>query len=382
MEIYIVKQGDTVDRIAASYHIPAESVIYPNQLTYPYPLAIGQALLIVSGPADAEETRPPASAGGYVYPYVAPRVLQQPLPWLRDLFVFSYGFTPAGELIPPKTEDAFLISMAAESNTRPILTLTPIDESGMFNNLLIHDVLQDAARTEALIHSLTDTILARGFQGAGIDFEYILPQDRDAYVAFVRKTREAVHALGYEVFVALAPKTAADQPGLLYEGMDYAGLGEAADRVHLMTYEWGYIYGPPMAVAPLNQVRRVVEYAVSEIAPSRIELGLPNYGYDWPLPFVRGTTRATVISLQRAVELAIENDVPIEFDPVAMSPFFHYTKDDIEHEVWFEDVRSYREKFELVKEYGLHGVFYWQLMSFFRPNWILLEDTFQLEKGS
>lgn len=133
-----------------------------------------------------------------------------------------------------------------------------------------------------------------------------------------------------------------------------------------------------MAVAPVNQVRRVVEYAVSEIPPEKIELGIPNYGYDWPLPFVRGITRATAIPLQRAVELAIENDVPIEFDLVAMSPFFHYVKDGIRHEVWFEDVRSYQEKFNLVTEYELHGVFYWQLMSFFRPNWLLLDDTFQI----
>lgn len=136
-----------------------------------------------------------------------------------------------------------------------------------------------------------------------------------------------------------------------------------------------------MAVAPINEVRRVVEYAVSEIQASKIALGIPNYGYDWTLPFVQGTSRAEAISLQRAVELAIENDVPIEFDPVAMSPFFRYTKDGLEHEVWFEDVRSIREKFDLVTEYDLRGAVYWQIMTFFRPNWILMEDTFQIIKN-
>ncbi len=52
-----------------------------------------------------------------------------------------------------------------------------------------------------------------------------------------------------------------------------------------MTYEWGYKYGPNMAVAPLNMVRRVLDYAVTEIIPEKIMLGIPNYGYDWPLPF-------------------------------------------------------------------------------------------------
>jgi spore germination protein len=32
-------------------------------------------------------------------------------------------------------------------------------------------------------------------------------------------------------------------PGLLYEGMNYALLGEAANKALLMTYEWGYTSG-------------------------------------------------------------------------------------------------------------------------------------------
>ena len=49
MEIYVVQSGDTVDSIAQSYGISASSIIYNNQLAYPYPLAVGQALLLSSG---------------------------------------------------------------------------------------------------------------------------------------------------------------------------------------------------------------------------------------------------------------------------------------------------------------------------------------------
>ena len=135
-----------------------------------------------------------------------------------------------------------------------------------------------------------------------------------------------------------------------------------------------------MPVAPVNQVRRVVEYAVSKIRPDKINLGIPNYGYDWTLPYQRGISRAESLTLQQAVELAIEHDAPIRFDEVAMSPYFTYQNDEREHEVWFEDVRSLREKFALVSEYGLRGVGYWQIMSLFRPNWILLADTFRIQK--
>ncbi len=92
----------------------------------------------------------------------------------------------------------------------------------------------------------------------------------------------------------------------------------------LMTYEWGYKYGPNMAVAPINMVRRVLDYAVTEIEPAKISLGIPNYGYDWPLPFVRGETEAVTIGNVEAVQIAITNNAAIQFDQTAMSPFFRY----------------------------------------------------------
>lgn len=143
---------------------------------------------------------------------------------------------------------------------------------------------------------------------------------------------------------------------------------------------WFYTYGPPMAVAPINNVRRVVEYALTRIPREKINLGIPNYGYDWPLPFVMGETAATTIGNIEAVTIAANNGVSIQFDETAMSPFFTYTANGIQHEVWFEDVRSMRAKFNLVKEYQLNGMGYWQIMRLFRGNWLLLADQFQIAK--
>jgi spore germination protein len=103
MEIYVVKPGDSVDSIATSHGISPESVIYNNQLTYPYALAIGQALLL-SIPSQRTFSYP-AHTNGYAYPYINKEVLQETLPFLSTLSVFSYGFTPEGELIPPTVDD-------------------------------------------------------------------------------------------------------------------------------------------------------------------------------------------------------------------------------------------------------------------------------------
>ena len=380
MEIYIVKSGDTVDSVALENGVSIESVLYNNQIEYPYALAVGQALLLTKGTPPTE--RKTVSVNGYAYPFIDSYVLNQTLPYLSALSVFSYGFSAEGELVYPPLDDTFMIEAAIQFQAAPILTLTPFGPDGQFSNYLISRVVNNWEASENLIQQITETVQAKGFQGVDVDFEYILPEDRVPFAEFVGRLREAINAIGYPVSVALAPKTSDTQAGLLYAGKDYALLGEAADSVLLMTYEWGYTYGPPMAVAPINKVREVVEYAITRIPEYKIDLGIPNYGYDWTLPFVKGESKARTIGNIEAIQIAVENNAEIQFDPVAMSPYFRYTRDGLEHEVWFEDVRSMEAKFNLVKEFDLRGMGYWQVMKLFRANWLLLADTFWIEKQS
>ncbi|MCI8280735.1 MAG: LysM peptidoglycan-binding domain-containing protein [Lachnospiraceae bacterium] len=380
MEIYIVQPGDTVDSIAWEQGVPVDTILYNNQIPFPFQLAIGQALLLSKG--EKPEDAPPLFSGGYAYPFISPYVLEETLPYLTDLYVFSYGFTPDGDLISPALDDSFMIESAKRYRVSPILTLTPFGPDGQFSNYLISRMVNDPNAQNNLIRQLLDTLQEKGFQGVDIDFEYILPQDRVAFAEFVGHVRQAVNTLGYPVSIALAPKISDNQPGLLYEGKDFALLGEAADTALLMTYEWGYTYGPPMAVAPLNKVREVLDYAITRIPPQKLSLGIPNYGYDWTLPFVRGQSKARTIGNVEAIQIAVDNQASIQFDPIAQSPYFTYWRDGLEHEVWFEDVRSLQAKFALIPEYGLRGAGYWQIMQLFRANWLLLADTFWIQKQS
>ncbi len=378
MEIYIVRQGDTVNSISAAFTVPADRLIYDNQLLYPYRLAVGQALLIRDG-SETGGSRPMIT-NGYAYPFIRPWVLEQTLPYLSELSIFSYGFTPEGDLVPPQLDDTWMITLALEYGTRPILTLTPFDESGKFNNNLIHVMVQDVTVRANLIQQLLVTVREKNYTGVDVDFEYILAEDREAFADFVSVLREEMNNAGYSVSVALAPKISANQPGLLYEGKDYRLLGQAANWVLLMTYEWGYTYGPPMAVAPLPNVRQVIAYGITEIPSHKINMGIPNYGYDWPLPYERGVTAARTIGNIEAVDIAIANGAEIEYDERAQAPYFYYTLNDTIHMVWFEDVRSIQAKLALVPEYDLRGVGYWQIMKLFRANWLLLAQMFYIVK--
>ena len=137
-----------------------------------------------------------------------------------------------------------------------------------------------------------------------------------------------------------------------------------------------------MAVAPLPNVRQVLDYAITEIPRQKIYLGIPNYGYDWPLPFVQGTTRARSLSNQAAVELAVRYGAVIRYDQTAQSPWFEYTASNgTPHVVWFEDARSMSAKLRLIAEYGLYGAGYWNLMRPYPQGWTVLDALYEVEDG-
>lgn len=316
---------------------------------------------------------------GYAYPFINQTTLQQWTDSLTYLSSFSYGFNRNGDLIPLSDEN--LILTAYRNGVGPVMVITPLDEEGNFSNELASYVLNNVAVRNRLINNIFNTVVSKDYVGVDFDFEFLFADDADEYVTLVSQTQERLNAIGAVTLVALAPKTYTEQPGLLYEGHDYVGLGEAADYSLLMTYEWGYTYGPPMAVAPINNVREVLDYGITQIPPNKILMGIPNYGYDWTLPFVQGESEAENITNVEAVERAAIVGAEIQFDETAQTPFYEYTDNQgRQHVVWFEDERSLRAKLELVDEYGLAGVSFWTVMNPFPAAPRLLNEMYDVVK--
>lgn len=374
--IHIVTRGESVYQIAAYYGITSEQVIRDNGLAYPYQLTPGQALFLPDG-RDNREGR--LYVNGYAYPFIERDVLAEAVPALTSLTIFGYGFTVDGRLVEP--DDAELLQYAQENGLVPVFLFSSLSEDGSFSSdnasfLFHNDWLQ-----ELLLDQILSVMLEKGYRGLDIDFEFIKADDKEGFIHFIRTAGSMLHPHGLFVHVDLAPKTSASQQGLLYEAHDYRKIGEATDTVLLMTYEWGYTYGPPMAVAPLDKVRQVVEYAVTEIERDKIYMGIPNYGYDWKLPFVMGTTKAETIGNEQAVERAIQYGSDILYDEAALSPYFQYVdREGASHIVWFENAVSIEGKLNLIREYGLRGAGYWNLMRPFTQNWKLLLSMFHIVK--
>ena len=420
MEIYTVKEGDTLWSVASEYGMSAEMLQADNQLT-DSKLAVGQTLVIqeplqthtvqrgdtLTGIADMYQTTPDAllrlnpvlhgqgvlypgqiltvrteeerlgtfSVNGYAYPFIDRTLLHTVLPYLSELTPFTYGLDIQGNIYAP--EDAPLIKLADQYRVSPVMHISTLRADGYFDNTLSEAVMTDVRAQDRFVEQALQTMREKGYRILDIDFEFVPAAQASVYAQLVARLRTAVNAMDGEVMVALAPKTSRAQKGLLYEGHDYRLLGEAADRLLLMTYEWGYTYGPPMAVAPLNKVEEVVRFAVGEIPAQKLYLGIPAYGYDWSLPYRQGTA-AKSLAPQEAVRLAISADAQILYEEEQQAPYFYYTDKTGVHVVWFEDARSVAAKYALAAQYGLYGVSFWNLMRPFPQSWLVLNNRYQI----
>ncbi len=381
-EVYTVQQGDTLEGIANSYGVSVNQLLRNNSILKGKDnIFVGQTIIIDY----TTEKEGEMAVNGYIYPFVERDTLIRTLPYLTYITLFTYGFTPDGQLVDRGITDFGLdedeiISLAREYGVAPIMHLSTLTEAGVFSSELGNTFLNNRQAQDVLIQNVIERMNEKNYYGFDVDFEYLDGANRDAYTDFVRRLGIALNENGYILITALIPKASGDQPGGLYESHDYGGIGTVSDYVLLMTYEWGYTFGPPMAVAPLNEVQRVLNYGVSVINPEKIFLGVPNYAYDWPLPYQMGTTKAQKISNVEAVDLAIEKGENIRFDEVAQTPYFNYTENGTGHVVWFDDARSIDEKMKLVPAYNLYGVGYWNLMQWFPQNWLVLNAKYNIIK--
>ncbi len=369
--VYTVNPGETLYTVAERFGTTVNRLLADNPILSGNPLLYpGQTLVISYEGAKGRDI----IVNGYAYTFIDEQVLRRVLPYLTYLTVFTYGFRENGELI--EADDEKIVEIAKSYGVMPLLLISTLGEDGNFNNTLSSRLFNNPEAQDVLISNLLRTVEEKGYSGVEVDFEFIPKEDSDGYLAFLSRLSAALKNGGYKLFVALAPKTSANQEGLLYEGHDYGGIGEIADYVILMTYEWGYKFGPPGAVSPINNVENVVKYAVTEIPPQKILLGVPNYGYDWPLPYIKGETEAEGISNAIALERARNKGVSIMYDEESQAPYYTYITDGVEHIVWFENASSVLAKLELVDRYNLAGISIWNIMRYFPPLYLVLNSEF------
>lgn len=313
------------------------------------------------------------------------------------------AFTTASPQLYEMTEDG---GVALRSGLDPVVARTEVQRlrsagvavlptvtntrDGSWDTGLAQGVLHDPLLRDRHVVALVDLVLREDVAGVDVDYEELTAADRTAFSAFLARLGPALRAHGRLLAVDVFAKDSDagyDQRNL---AQDYAAIGAAADQVRIMAYDWHWETSAAGPVAPLDWVRRVVEYAVTQVPRERVVLGVPTYGYDWAgqtpgqhhgqrqAGQVDGQVeqqgrRAELASWSQAQVRAEDRGVPVRWDAQAQSPWLAYADADGEpHELWFEDGRSTAAKLGLAREQRLGGVFLWLVGDVDPSTWPLL----------
>lgn len=205
------------------------------------------------------------------------------------------------------------------------------------------------------------------YDGVDIDFEFINPQDGIYFTLFLKELKNALGP-NIPLSVAVFARTSNDKWATPYE---YQKIGQIVDKLIVMAYDYSYPASSPGPVAPLWWVEEVAKYMATNIAPEKVMLGLPTYGYDWPTG-----GRATTVTASRLASTKAQYRLTEKFDYNSMSPSYtYYDNWGNYHQIWMENEASLAEKLKIADKYGLGGVSFWRIGNGFTDLYNLLEKT-------
>lgn len=350
---YTVQSGDTFYKIALQFNLSLASLITTNPGVDPNKLKIGQQILIPRPQPKPVLTR---SVAGWLPSWLQTQVFRsvQNHPGIFDkLSPFWYEVKTSGEIMKyTGAEDNTILTFARTQGIKLIPLI-----SNAFNSEQISAVLNDPIIRQNHISNIVRLLSQLNYDGIDINYENLFVRDKEVFVVFLQELKVALAALGKQLIVTVHAKSdpVGDWSGS--EAHDYIGIGQAADFVRIMGYDFHWFGGEPGAIAPADWVDKVLAYAVSTIPKGKIVLGVPTYGYDWPLE--QGQV-GKGITYNYAISTASRYNAPITED-VQQGPHFTYTANEVVHEVWFIDATSFATLLDLVNKYDINGIVIWYL---------------------
>lgn len=244
-------------------------------------------------------------------------------------------------------------SQALGSGEPVYATVANIGASG-FNGQLMATILSSPSKSKSLQTAVVNLVNGQGDTGAVLDVESIPPGSRNAYTGFVASLAKQLHAIGKELWVVVPPDTGYSNES--WNGAyDEAMLGQVANGIIVMAYDYSYAGGKPGPIAPLPWVQQVLAYAVSQVPANRVLLGVDVYGYDW------GNQGGVAVSLPSVDSFIAAHHIKPQWDARDEAPWYTWTDSSgVTHTVYYENKQSTNAKLALATMYGIRGIAIWR----------------------
>jgi spore germination protein YaaH len=359
--------------------------VRPAALAAAASLILGAIIVYaLSRPSSWKRTGPPATVSAWA-PYWQTDSAYASFTANRSAFtdvsLFAYHATAADAVGPYQGLGADVPSQyrAAVRGVGARFTASIIDDTPAGT---MAGILADPSSRAVHVRTIVSFAESAGFDGIDLDYEKFAFSDarttwdatRPNWVAFVTDLAHALHADGKTLTISAPPSGD-------YWVYDYEAIGKVVDAIRIMAYD--YSTAEPGPVAPITWVRDVVSSAKKLVPENKLVLGVPVYGYDWPV--VLGGTcpgaeadqpRRRNVSTKSAAALAASKGVVPTWDAVAAERTFIYTEVltgldqagaptscTVSHTVWYADAEAVHDRAWLAERQGLSGIALWSLGS-------------------
>lgn len=252
--------------------------------------------------------------------------------------------------------DATVTGTPSSSQSNMVATVSNYNPSiSNFDGAEVIGLLTSDSTRTTLEKNLVAT--ANPYKGLELDFEQIPPADTAQFSSFLQELASQLHASGKTLSVIVPAETGATAESW-NAGYDYSAIGQAADSVVIMAYDYSWQGSKPGPIAPLSWDKAILNYATAVMPPSKILLGIPAYGYDWDTTTQKWATANSLTTVDATIA---KYHIHPSFDAKTQVPYFQYTDSTgDEHTVYYENAKSIEEKWQLVYDYNLAGVAIWR----------------------
>jgi GH18 family chitinase len=202
----------------------------------------------------------------------------------------------------------------------------------------------------------------KNFDGVNLDFEGTGSGDQAGLTNLVTQVSSAIHQANqhYQVTMDTYASSGGDPNGFY----NVKALAPAVDAFFVMQYQLNLQSGgsatSPLTSSMLSDKATIDQY-VAAVPASKVILGLPYFGIDWPTNNGTLTAQATGAATTPSDGQVMSSGHPVYWDTTTDTAWTSYQVGSQWHETFFEDPTSLYEAAQLADNASLAGVGIWAL---------------------
>lgn len=216
-----------------------------------------------------------------------------------------------------------------------------------------HQVLSSPQSRKSVVDSIAASVSRYRLDGINIDFENVMPEDRQNLTAFITQLSMEMNRLGAKLSIDVSPDLNTDWTA----AFDYASLGSQVDYMVLMSYDqhWG---GSPKAgsVSSLPWSESALSKLLTQVPAKKSIIAYPLYTRDWQIASSVSSSDISLIEQGHRIRLT---QASLTWNASVAQYEAAYTSRGIQHRIWTEDSRSLSWKHLMAAKYRIAGYAYW-----------------------